>query len=95
MSAYGKNTAANGKLKEKMISVVGIIIPASWDNKGNVVDLAIATRNEEEYLITDKDQVARLKPLLRQEVEITGILKTQEGKRIIRVERFSKVKNRA
>ena len=76
-----------------MICVEGIIIPASWDNKGNVVDLAIATRDEEEYLITDKDQVARLKPLLRQEVEITGILRTREGKTIIRVKRFSKLKN--
>jgi len=77
----------------KMICLEGIIIPASWDNKGNVIDLAIATRDEEEYLITDKDQVAQLKPLLRQEVEITGILRTQEGKRIIRVKRFSKLKN--
>jgi len=76
-----------------MICVEGIILPASWDKKGNVVDLAIATRNEEEYLITDRDQVARLKPLLRQEVEIRGILQTQEGKRIIRVKKFSKLKN--
>jgi hypothetical protein len=76
-----------------MICLEGIILPASWDNKGNVVDLAIATRDEEEYLITDKDQVARLKPLLRQEVEIKGILRTQEGKRIIRVKKFSKLKN--
>ena len=76
-----------------MICIEGIILPASWDNKGNVVELAIATRDEAEYLITDKDQVARLKPLLRQEVEIKGILRTQEGKRIIRVKKFSKLKN--
>ena len=76
-----------------MICVEGIIIPAGWDNNGNVVNLAIATRNEEEYLITDKDQVAKLKPLLRQEVEITGILRTQQGKRIIRVKRFNPLKN--
>jgi hypothetical protein len=76
-----------------MICVEGIIIPANWDNKGNVVDLAIATRDEEEYLITDKDQVTRLKPLLRQEVEIRGILQTREGRRMIKVKRFSKLKN--
>lgn len=78
-----------------MICVEGIIIPASWDNKGNVIDLAIATRDEEEYLIIDKEQVARLKPLLRKEVEITGILRTRKGKRIIRVKRFSQLKNKA
>jgi hypothetical protein len=76
-----------------MICVEGIIIPANWDNNGNVVDLAIATRDEEEYLITDKDQIARLKPLLRQEVEIEGDTQIQKGKRIINVKKFSKLKN--
>lgn len=74
-----------------MICVEGIIIPANWDNKGNVVGLAIATRDEAEYLITDKDQVARLKPLLRQEVEITGILRIREGRSIIKVKTCSKL----
>jgi hypothetical protein len=76
-----------------MISIEGIIIPANWDNNGEVVNLAIATRNEEEYLITDKDQIASIKPLLRQEVEIEGILQTKEGIKIIEVKRFSKLKN--
>ena len=75
-----------------MICIEGIIIPANWDNNGNVVDLAIATRDEEEYLITDKDQIARLKPLLRQEVEIEGITQIQKGKRIIKVKKFGKLK---
>lgn len=88
-----KNGAANGKLKAKMICIEGIIIPTNWDKKGNVVNLAIATRDEEEYLITDKDQIARLKPLLRQEVEIKGILQTKEGRQIIKVKRFSKLKS--
>jgi hypothetical protein len=74
-----------------MICIEGIIIPANWDHKGNVVSLAIATRYEEEYLIIDEEQVARLKPLLRQEVEIKGILQTQKGKRIINVKGFSKL----
>ncbi len=76
-----------------MICIEGIIIPTNWDKKGNVVNLAIATRDEEEYLITDKDQIARLKPLLRQEVEIKGILQTKEGRQIIKVKRFSKLKS--
>ena len=75
-----------------MICIEGLIIPASWDNKGNVVDLAIATRDEEEYLIRDKEQVTRLKSFLRQEVKIKGILRTKEGKKIIKVKKFSKLK---
>lgn len=74
-----------------MICIEGVIIPANWDNKGNIVDLAVATRDEEEYLIADKDQVFRLKRLLRQEVVIEGILKTKEGKKIIKVKRFNKL----
>jgi hypothetical protein len=88
-----KNGTANGKLKATMICVEGIIIPAKWDNKGNVVDLVLAARDEEEYLIRDKDQVARLKSFLRQEVKIKGILRTKEGKKIIKVKKFSKLKN--
>ena len=82
-----------GNLETTMICIEGIIIPANWDNNGNVVDLAIATRDEEEYLITDKDQIARLKSFLRQEVEIEGITQIQKGKRIIKVKKFSKLKD--
>ncbi|MGD2185870.1 MAG: hypothetical protein PVI71_07065 [Desulfobacterales bacterium] len=90
-----KNEAACGRKKETMICVEGIVIPANWDNKGNVVGLAIATRNEVEYLINDKKYVARLKPLLRQEVAIRGILGTKEGKVIIKVKEFSKLKKKS
>jgi hypothetical protein len=83
--------SANSKLKTKMICIEGIIIPANWDKNGNVVNLAIATRDEEEYLITDQDQVDRLKPLLRQEVEIRGILQSKKGRKFITVTRFSKL----
>ena len=75
-----------------MICVEGIIIPANWDNNGNVVDLVLAARDEEEYLIRDKEQVTRLKSFLRQEVKIRGILRTKEGKKIIKVKKFSKLK---
>ena len=87
-----KNGDANPGLKATMICVEGIIIPANWDNKGNVVDLVLAARDEEEYLIGDKEQITRLKSFLRQEVKIKGILRTKEGKKIIKVKKFSKVK---
>ena len=78
-----------------MIRITGLVIPAGWDNNGNVVDLAIATRDEEEYLISGKDQVDRLKSMLRQEVEIKGILQTKEGKKVIQVKRFSKLETQS
>lgn len=74
---------------QTMISVEGIIIPSQWDKQGNIVELAIATRNEEEYLIADKDQVTKLKPLLRKEAHVRGILQTKDGKKLIHVTEFS------
>ena len=86
----------NSKLDEKksskkqpMISVEGIIIPSRWDNQGNIVELAIATRNEEEYLVADEDQVTKLKPLLRKEAQVRGFLQTRDGKKVINVTEFS------
>jgi hypothetical protein len=77
-----------------MISVEGIIIASRWDKQGNIVELAIATRNEEEYLIADEDQVTQLKPLLRKEAQVRGILQTKDGKKIINVTGFSQKGNK-
>jgi predicted nucleic acid-binding Zn ribbon protein len=71
-----------------MISVEGIIIPSRWDKQGNIVELAIATRNEEEYLVADENQVTKLKPLLRKEAQVRGILQTKDGKKVINVTEF-------
>jgi predicted nucleic acid-binding Zn ribbon protein len=75
--------------RQPMISVEGIIIASQWDKQGNIVELAIATRNEEEYLVADADQVTKLKPLLRKEAQVRGILQTKDGKKIIHVAEFS------
>ena len=86
------NFLTHVKLSNKiqtMISVEGIIIASQWDKQGNIVELAIATRNEEEYLIADKDQVTKLKPLLRKEAHVRGILQTKDGKKLIHVTEFS------
>ena len=91
MLAARQKSGWEWRIKAMMIRIKGLVIPAGWDNNGNVVDLAIATRDEEEYLISGKDQVDRLKSLLRQEVEIKGILQTKEGKKIIQVKIFSKL----
>ena len=58
-----------------MIHLKGILIPASWDKKGNIVALAIATVNEEEYWIETKDRRQNLMQYLREEVEVMGVLK--------------------
>ncbi len=75
-----------------MINISGIVIPVCWDKKGNVVEVAIATRNEEEYFIEGSDKASQLKSFLRQEVEVSGVLKNEGGKKIIKIKSLSKKK---
>jgi len=70
-----------------MIHLKGILIPVNWDKKGNIVALAIATENEEEYWIETKGRWESLMKHLREEVEVRGVLKPgNRGKRIEFVE---------
>ena len=73
-----------------MIDLRGIIIPVNWDAEGNVIGMAIATHKEEEYFIEYDGKSAKLNSFLRQEVKITGVLKTKGGKKIIKISKLTK-----
>ena len=75
-----------------MISINGIIIPVSWDANGNITGMAIATHKEEEYYIESDDKSAKLRSLLRQEVRITGVLKSKGEQKIIKIKKITKQK---
>jgi hypothetical protein len=63
----------------------GIIVPTEWDSFGNVISLAIATGDEQEYLIENNQQIESLRPLLRQEVVVLGSIKCCNDHKIIEV----------
>ena len=71
--------------EEPMDSIKGIVIPSDWDSNGNVTSLAIATRDEEEYIIENHQQLSNLKKLLRQEVVVNGSIKCGNNYKIINV----------
>ena len=71
-----------------MINVKGILIPAGWDNKGNVVSVAIAADDESEYLIEDQALADKLKSRLRQVVQVRGVVKKAQGKDIIKIKQW-------
>lgn len=75
-----------------MINISGIVIPVNWDTKGKVVEVAIATHKEEEYFIEDDEEATKLRSFLRQEVEVSGVLKNEGGKKIIKITRLNKKK---
>jgi hypothetical protein len=68
-----------------MDSIKGIIIPTAWDSEGNIISLAIATSDEQEYLIGNNGQNKNLLPLLRQEVVVVGSVERCKGHKIIEV----------
>jgi hypothetical protein len=60
-----------------------------WDEKGRVVDVAISTTNEDEYLI-DKDHLKGKELLhsIHEEVEVSGVVREDEDKKIITVQKY-------
>jgi len=68
-----------------MDSIKGIVIPSDWDSNGNVISLAIATRDEEEYIIENHQKLSNLEQLLRKEVVVNGSIKYRNNYKIIKV----------
>lgn len=66
----------------------GIVIPAAWDQNGKIISLAIATNDEQEYLIDTRQTVTKLISLLRQEVVVTGSIRKTEKNKIIRIKSY-------
>ena len=76
-----------------MANIKGIIIPVKWDRNGNVISVAIATHDEDEIIVEGQLLVAQLKTLLREEVQVSGILTQRGGKKSIKVEKISRKRN--
>lgn len=68
-----------------MVYLRGIIVPVKWDENGNVAGFGIETFDENFYLIDGIDDVARLKRLMREEVELGGDIHLISGKKIINI----------
>jgi uncharacterized protein YjhX (UPF0386 family) len=73
-----------------MASIKGIVIPAAWDQNGKIISLAIATDDEQEYIIETRQIFTKLKSLLREEVVVTGTIRQTEKNKIIEVKSYSR-----
>ena len=73
-----------------MTRIKGIVIPAAWDQNGKIISLAIATDDEQEYIIETRQIFTKLKSLLREEVVVTGTIRQTEKNKIIEVKSYSK-----
>ncbi len=92
-----KITLKGGDEKRKaghhFITIRGIVVPADWDEKGNVVSVAVSTYDEVEYLIENHEKEKELKAFIREEVEVRGILREGKNRLIIKVKEY-KLKTR-
>jgi hypothetical protein len=80
------NRAACGN--NRLTTLRGILVPVDWDDEGNVTAVALSTRDEREYLI-DKDAIGKgLQSHVREEVELSGILKDGPAGRTVTVKEF-------
>ena len=82
------------KTKSKDTVIVGIVIPAIWNDNGQVTGTAINTFDEKEYIV-EKDKSGRaLIKLLQERVEVTGKIRERlDGKKIIRIQTVKSLTN--
>jgi hypothetical protein len=74
--------------KDTLITIRGLIIPVNWDERGKVTAIAASTFDEEEYLLDYNKEIDRLFSLIRKEVEVTGYVRKEKGKKIMKVQKF-------
>jgi len=87
-----KMTLEGGDEKSKagnnLVTISGIVIPVDWDEKGNVVAVAVSTCDEVEYLIDRHEKGEELLSLIRKEVEISGLVHEDKGSKTIAVKKY-------
>ena len=75
--------------RKKTATLTGIIIPADWNDRQEVVALALATADEKEYRITGNKKGKDLLGVLQRQVEATGTVERDEkGRNVITIRRY-------
>ncbi|MBU2027405.1 MAG: hypothetical protein KKF28_04825 [Proteobacteria bacterium] len=75
--------------KEQTTILTGIIIPADWNNRHEVIGAALATADEKEYRIGGNKKGRELLNLLQRQVEVIGSIDLDgKGRTVITVKRY-------
>jgi hypothetical protein len=80
------------KKNHGLYKIQGLIIPAAWDKKGNVLAVAVSTFDEEEYFVEKGGKGDELLGLLRKEMEVSGIVGIRDGDKTIKVKKVALIK---
>ena len=84
------NTLKTGYENSDVIATIrGILVPADWDERGNIIATSVMTYFEEDYLIEQNPRGEELLPYIRQKIKVRGVVRCQEnGKKVVTVEDF-------
>ena len=62
----------DGRVVGKFLTIDGLVIPVQWDKDGNATEVAIATLDEEEYVVLLDEIGLELLSHLKDEVLVKG-----------------------
>ena len=77
------------KAPSKVTKIRGVIIPTAWDDHGNITAIAISSHDENEYQVDPKGKGPELLLHIRKEVEAAGVVREEEGKKIVRIRKYT------
>jgi len=77
------------KASSKVTKIRGVVIPTAWDDQGNVTGIAISSHDENEYQVDHKGKGPELLLHIRKEVEAAGVVREEEGKKIVRIRKYT------
>jgi hypothetical protein len=75
--------------RKKTVTLLGIVIPADWNDRQEMIAAALATADEKEYRIAGNKRGKELRGCLQHQVEATGSLERDEkGRDVITVKSY-------
>jgi hypothetical protein len=84
----GDNGTDVKRERTKTSVIRGVVIPIDWDDQGNVVQIAISSHDETEYVVEGEGKGSELLAFIRKEVEVGGEIKEEDHKKVIKVKRY-------
>jgi hypothetical protein len=78
-----------GSMPKRSTVIRGVIIPAGWDEEGNIIAVAISAQDEIEYQVEMAAKGQELMRLVNKEVTVSGEVAEKENKKSITVSNYN------
>jgi hypothetical protein len=75
--------------RKKTVTLMGIVLPADWNERHEVIATTLATADEKEFRIAGNKRGKELRDCLQRQIEATGLLERDEkGREMITVRSY-------